>query len=190
MYYVFAIFLAFAFMCSSAFALDLPEGVDPATGYRMDNYRSPTPNKLPGGTVVSDDQMVKMASDGVTILIDVFNGEGAGPDTKTGKWRMAKPHETIPGAVWLPRVGFGTLEKPYDDYFRNQLEKLTSGDKTAPILLFCKADCWPSWNASRRAILWGYTNVFWYPLGSDGYREKGRILQSVEPIDFPIAEAD
>ena len=30
-----------------------------------------------------------------------------------------------------------------------------------------------SWNAAKRALSWGYSNVAWYPDGTDGWRTPG-----------------
>ena len=39
-------------------------------------------------------------------------------------------------------------------------------------------------NAARRAIVWGYGNVLWYPDGSDGWRDAGGELVTAEPVNF------
>jgi len=166
-----------------ASAEDLPKGVDPATGFRMDNYRAPTPETLPGGTVVDLD-VVRKASKGEGYqLIDVY-AKGVKADPKTGDWAIMEPRQQIPGSVWLPGVGFGALEKGQEDYFRRNLESITAGDKSRGLLFYCMSDCWHSWNASRRAILWGYNNVAWYPLGTDGWTEGGGSLVAVKPANF------
>jgi len=61
-------------------------------------------------------------------------------------------------------------------YFRRNLIRLSANDLTTPIVFFCTADCWQSWNASVRASQWGYTAVHWYPTGSDGWTEAGGEL--------------
>lgn len=169
---------------AGALAQDLPEGVDPQTGFRMERYRGPVPDSVPGGKVVGTEEVATLAQDGKTVLIDAFPGKGAGPDPETGSWRMTEPHETIPGAVWLPEIGFGALDEQQEDYFRRNLERLTGGDKSAAVLFFCKSDCWHSWNAAHRATKWGYADVMWYPTGSDGWREGGFETEPAEPVNF------
>jgi rhodanese-related sulfurtransferase len=38
-----------------------------------------------------------------------------------------------------------------------------------------------SWNAAKRALAMGYTNIAWYPAGTDGWRAAGLPLQSTAP---------
>ena len=47
--------LCLAAWLTAAVAGELPDGVDPGTGYRMDNYRAPTPDTIPGGTVAGQE---------------------------------------------------------------------------------------------------------------------------------------
>ena len=54
--------------------------------------------------------------------------------------------------------------------------RATAGDKAAPVVIFCKADCWMSWNAAKRAVAQGYTGVNWYPEGVDGWVMAGGDL--------------
>jgi PQQ-dependent catabolism-associated CXXCW motif protein len=37
------------------------------------------------------------------------------------------------------------------------------------LVFYCQADCWMSWNAAKRALSLGYSNVAWYPEGTDGW---------------------
>lgn len=163
----------------------LPDGVDAQTGYRLTNYRAPTPDFLPGGMVFDFARVAAAVDDKSHILIDVY-ADGIARDPIDGAWVVAKPHQSIPGAVWLPGVGAGRLDAEADAYFRMSLERLTGHDKRRDILIFCLADCWHSWNAARRAVRYGYTGVAWYPLGTDGWTGNGRALSAVEPL----ADAD
>lgn len=161
----------------------LPDGVDPATGYRMDNYRAPTPATLPGG-VVADFSLAEQASAGVGYrLIDVY-ASGAVHDPIDGAWTNMDKRQQIPGSIWLPDVGAGALDKDQEAYFQRNLKRLTNGDKGAGLMFYCMSDCWQSWNAARRAIRTGYSKVAWYPLGTDGWLENGRELTPVEPENF------
>ena len=162
----------------------LPSGVDPVTGFRMQRYRAPTPETLPGGRVVRTADVQDAMADGRTLLIDVYPPKGAGPDPLDGTWRNSETRETIPGAVWLPEVGRGFLAADYEAYFRRNLDALTAGEKDRPLLFFCTADCWQGWNAARRAILWGHTAVSWYPGGSDQWVLDGGQTIAAEPVNF------
>lgn len=162
---------------------DLPAGVDPATGYRMDNYRAPTPAVLPGGRV-ADFAMVEQAATGKGFqLVDVF-ASGAVSDPITGEWTNMEKRQQIPGSIWMPGVGSGALDKAQQEYFDRGLKAVTGGDKSKGLIFYCMADCWQSWNAARRAIRSGYANVAWYPLGTDGWLEQGGELVAIEPVNF------
>jgi PQQ-dependent catabolism-associated CXXCW motif protein len=65
--------------------------------------------------------------------------------------------------------------------FRTSLERVTGGDRDRAIVLYCIADCWMSWNATRRAHRYGYRNLFWYKHGTDGWAEHGLELVEAEP---------
>ena len=38
-----------------------------------------------------------------------------------------------------------------------------------------------SWNAAKRAIGYGYTDVTWFPGGTDGWAAAGHELVAVQP---------
>ncbi len=81
-------------------------------------------------------------------LIDVMPQRG-GFDRKTGMWLIADRRETIPGAVWLPGNGRGTIEPRLANYLATWLRQLSGGKRDHPLVFFCMADCWMSWNAVR-----------------------------------------
>ena len=39
-----------------------------------------------------------------------------------------------------------------------------------------------SWNAAKRALTYGYTNVSWFPDGTDGWQEIGLPVVDVKPV--------
>jgi PQQ-dependent catabolism-associated CXXCW motif protein len=39
--------------------------------------------------------------------------------------------------------------------------------------VYCHERCWLSWNAAKRAIRYGYRNVYWFPDGIEGWRAAG-----------------
>lgn len=164
-----------------------PALFDPDTGFRIDRHRAPTPDDAPGATTV-DGAAMRAAAAGGAILIDV-TAEGAGVWFEgDGEWVGHAAHETAEGAVWLPQVGHGRLSQEIEAYFRGALARLTGGDPTRPLLIFCHADCWMSWNAAIRAASWGYA-VSWAPLGVEGWVEAGGALAPAAPYALP-AQAD
>ena len=39
-----------------------------------------------------------------------------------------------------------------------------------------------SWNAAKRAAIWGYTQVYWYRDGMDGWEAANLPTQIAEPV--------
>ncbi len=159
-------------------------GIAEPAGYKQDNYRSPVSDTLAGGTVVSTLQARQLWQEGKTIFIDVLPLAPKPDNLPEGTiWRERK-HDDIPGSVWLPNVGYGRLHPSIDRWYRGQLEDLTDGDKAKPILIYCLRDCWMSWNAAKRALKYGYVNIFWFPDGTDGWRLEVLPLEARKPEIF------
>ncbi len=137
---------------------------------------------VPGARRIWIDELDTVLAERQPILIDVMAAEGAGPDPETGAWRLSKSRQNIPGSVWLPDVGKGKVSASIAAYFRSNLERLTAGDKGRAIVIYCMADCWMGWNATRRAVSWGYTQVYWYADGTDGWRDDDRPLAATTPL--------
>jgi PQQ-dependent catabolism-associated CXXCW motif protein len=171
---------ASSFGLSSALAA-APE-FDAATGYRIARYRSPVTVAVVGGTRITAAEVDGLVRDQAAVLIDVMPSEGAGPDPQTGAWRLSKTRQNIPGSVWLPDVGKGELSVEMDGYFRDNLAKLTATDKTRAVIIYCQADCWMSWNAIKRAASYGYTQLYWFAEGSDGWRDWDGRFETAIPV--------
>jgi len=155
-----------------------PVPAEPA-GYRMDDYRKPVPATLKGATVVDTLQAEKLLETKAAIFIDVFPKPPKPVNLPAGTLWIDPKHDTIEGAAWVPNVGYGATPEGVDDYFRKTLKRLSEAQPGKPIVFFCLRDCWMSWNAAKRALEWGYTNVIWYPQGTDGWQEAGNDLVSV-----------
>ncbi len=147
----------------SASAVEQPEG------YRTHNYDAPVPDEAPGVITISDDAAYALWRTKRVTIIDVM------PDIKKPKglpegmkWK-GRTRRSMPGALWWPEVGFGELEAAVEANFKANLDRVTGGDRTAPVLFLCRQDCWMSWNASKRAASYGYKTIFWYPDGSTGW---------------------
>ena len=138
--------------------------------YRMDHYRGPVPQTLAGGVVVSTETAHALWYTNSVAFVDVLPRAPKPPNLPKGTIWREKPRHSIPGAIWLPNVGYGAIADVVADYFRAGLKAAVGDDKAAPILFFCLEECWMSWNAARRAIEWGHTRVFWFPEGTDGWQ--------------------
>ncbi|MGR3794852.1 PQQ-dependent catabolism-associated CXXCW motif protein [Vannielia sp. SX4] len=150
-------------------------------GYQMEHYRSPVPDTLEGGTVVGPEEAHALWVTGSVAFIDVLPRAPKPEGLPEGTIWREKPRHTIPGAIWLPNVGYGAIADQTVAYFRSGLEKVTGGDTAHPVLIFCLEDCWMSWNAAKRALEWGYSEVYWLPEGTDGWAFFDYPTEVVEP---------
>ena len=150
----------------------------------MEHYRRPVPETNPGTEVVDTTRALELHGSGKVVFIDVYPPRGLGADPIDGNWQTNESHENIEGSTWLPEVGRGFLEEGHVSYFERNLSRLSGGDKQTPLLFYCTSDCWQSWNAAKRALRWGYSTVFWYPNGIDGWLEEGHTLAPAEPVNF------
>lgn len=152
-------------------------------GYRLEEYRSPTPATLAGAAVVDTRMLQRLlgAREDV-ILIDVLPAPRKPKNLRPGALWLPKERRNIPGSIWLANTGFGELPVEEEEYFRRNLRRLTGGDTDHPLVFYCLADCWMSWNAAKRALAWEYGKVYWYPDGTDGWAEAGLPLEHSEPV--------
>mgnify|MGYP001819133120 FL=1 len=178
--------IAYAPLPAAAQAEPVDKYMDPNTGFRLGHYRAPTPDSVPNATRITLAELRALLEKPDVALIDVMAHKGAGPDPSTGQWRLSEVRKNIPGSVWLPEVGKGRLGPFLRRYFQENLEKITGGDKRYPIVIYCLADCWPSWNAAKRAGEWGYENVLWFAEGTDGWSEAELPLQEARPVPIDL----
>ncbi len=152
-------------------------------GYRISQYRSPTPSQI--------DDAVTLDTTALRRLLEQH------PDTallnvqaltwRNGVFIEQAPRNQIPGSLWLPNVGKGKLEPRWEAYFRAQLGQLRNAGDETPLVFYCRADCWMSWNATRRAASWGYTErLYWYPEGSDGWQDANLPVERAVPVPLPF----
>lgn len=176
-----AVLVAALLLASTAAAAAPPE----PQGYRGEPYRAPVPATLAGATVLDIAGLADWQAQGA-LLIDVMplirKPEGLPEGTL---WRQPA-HYTIPGAVWLPDTGYERLAPQEEAAFYVALDRLTGGDMAAPLVFFCKADCWMSWNAAKRAVLRGHGRVGWLPEGADAWLAEGNgLVPAVPPAPPP-----
>jgi len=147
--------------------------------YRMSDFRSPVPATLRGAKVLTGDEAADLWNANGAIFIDVYPQAPKPKNLPAGTFWRDPVHRSIEGAHWLPNVGYGALSDAVDAYFRTRLERLTKGERAAPIIFFCLKDCWMSWNAAKRALAAGYRNVMWFRDGTDAWQELGYPLVPV-----------
>jgi PQQ-dependent catabolism-associated CXXCW motif protein len=161
---------------------------DPVTGFRMSHYRAAVPPDVPGGRRVDIDDLDALLAVEKPVLLDVMPSEGPGADLITGAWRLAKTHQHIPGSTWLPDVGRGRLTPEFECYFKSNLARLSGGDTSRPIVVYCQSDCWMSWNAVKRAAGYGYSRLYWFADGVDGWRDWDRPFAAAQPVPLELAK--
>jgi PQQ-dependent catabolism-associated CXXCW motif protein len=174
-------FMAILVAAAGAATADVAE----PDGYRLENYRSPTPATLRGARVIGTDEADTIWRGHAASFVDVLPRPPRPRDLPAGTLWRDKPRANIPGSIWLPDTGYGELAPSMADYFSRGLEKATHGDRARMLVLYCLADCWMSWNAAKRALVLGYSNVVWYPEGTDGWLNSLLPLQDSTPEPRP-----
>jgi PQQ-dependent catabolism-associated CXXCW motif protein len=151
--------------------------------YRQDDFRSPVPLTLQGARVVDTDQVWRLLADAPRLVaVDVLPLPSRPPRLAADNIWLPPPHWGLPGAVWLPDVGYGRLSEARLRYFEDSLRQISDGDQQRPLLFYCRAACWMSWNAAKRALQFGYRHVLWYPDGIDGWQQAGRAVTELVPF--------
>jgi PQQ-dependent catabolism-associated CXXCW motif protein len=134
-------------------------GVAPSSQLHDGAMHGPTPNRIPGGQVISTKGLLPLinGSSGVPVLVlDV----------------LGNPQLQLPNAA--PAV-FAAQPGDFNDQVQQQfgqlLMQLTQGNKQIPIVTYCQGpQCWMSYNAALRAIALGYRNVLWYRGGLEAWQ--------------------
>ena len=162
----------------------LPNVPEPA-GFRMADYRAPVPATLRGAVTVTTAELQALLEKESPVLIDVLPTPRPPSDRAGARIWRSKAHANILGSTWLPNVGYGELSPEFETYFEQNLARLTGGDRERQLVFYCRADCWMSWNAAKRALENGYRNVVWYPEGTDGWRAAGLPLAATAPVPMP-----
>jgi PQQ-dependent catabolism-associated CXXCW motif protein len=154
-------------------------------GYRTEDYRAPVPDTLKGARVLStkDAEAIWRAKSGV--FIDVLPRPPKPPNLPAGTVWRDKPRFNIPGSVWLPDTGYGELAGATEDYLRQGLSRAAGGNRGALVVVYCQEDCWMSWNAAKRTLSYGYSNVAWYPDGTDGWQRANLPTSEAQPEPRP-----
>ena len=110
------------------------------------------------------------------LLIDVYRRQWL-----QGRFIEDEPHANLPGSHWLANTGDGELSVQWMDYFTRHLRHLSDGHLDQPTVFYCRADCWLSWNAAKRAHALGYSEVYWYRDGLDAWLAAGLPVSPAQP---------
>jgi len=170
---------------ANSWAVAIPES------YRTQHYRAPTPDYLPGGDTLSTAALQQLLQkQPEVVLIDVmaaiYRPESA---LFEGEWLLSQPRYNIPGSIWLPNVGYGQLDAVFLDYFQDNLARITEYNQHHPLVFYCIENCWMAWNAGKRAQTLGYTQIYWYKEGVDGWQAAGLPVKEVHPVPLTVKSA-
>jgi PQQ-dependent catabolism-associated CXXCW motif protein len=161
-----------------------PSIPEPA-GYRMSDYKAPTPATLDGAPALTTAQAHALWARKAAVFVDAMPQPPKPANLAPGTLWLDKPRLDIPGSVWLPDTGYGALASATEDYFRRGLAEATGGDRAKALVFYCLPHCWMSWNAAKRAKSLGYTHVLWYPDGTVGWLKAGYALKEQRPFPRP-----
>lgn len=143
---------------------------------------APTPAGVNGGKVRHAKAVAALMAGAGTVVVDV-SGAPRRPETLApGAPWLPIPHRGLPGALWIPGAGEGNIAADVEDFYRTRLQQATGGNLRLPIVVYCHARCWLSWNASRRTVSYGYQNVIWFSDGVEGWTSAGFATSPLEPL--------
>jgi len=135
-------------------------GVPPPRALHAGPFHGPTPNRIPGGQVVTTQGLVALLQQ---------------RETPVHLFHVLDWGETLPFAVVVPWAAApGSFNDDTQRQLARMLEQVTDGDREAPLVFYCaSADCWMSYNAAVRAIRGGHRNVLWYRGGLEAWGVAG-----------------
>ena len=157
---------------------------DQPIGFRLADYRAPVPKSLTGATTINTTELEALLVKKQImrpLLIDVL------PKSKKPDWWpqeqvwLPEPHLTIPSAYWLPEIGFGTINEMVEIAYKKFMQAMTQNNLNYPVVVFCRENCWISWNAAKRLLQYGYRQIYWYSDGMDGWIRNLNDTEVVEP---------
>jgi PQQ-dependent catabolism-associated CXXCW motif protein len=161
-------------------------GVPEPVGFWTGPINDPVPGTITGGRVIHARELsTLLKGEATAVVVDASNGPRR-PDNlpPTAAW-LPLPHHAIPGAIWIPGAGLGELPPALKQYFRERLAQATGQHLDRTLIVYCHEKCWLSWNAAKRAIQYGYTHVYWFPEGIEGWRKAGYPTSVVAPDPVP-----
>jgi len=143
------------------------------------------PATLNGARVLTTAEAEAIWRDKTAVFVDVLPRAPKPKGLPAGTVWRDKPRFDIPGSIWLPDTGYGTLAAATEEYLRQGLAHASDGNKAKLFVVYCLTDCWMSWNAAKRILSFGYPDVAWYPEGTDGWEHAGLPLAEPQPQPRP-----
>ena len=143
--------------------------IEQPDGYRMELYDGNVPDGLDGASAITALEVKRLQESAGAVVIDVIPQQRLPNFLPENQIWIPVEHKGVPGAIWLPDTGYGALSDITEKYFKHHLDIASNGNKDHPLVFYCRADCWMSWNAAKRALTYGYTNVHWFYDGIDDW---------------------
>jgi PQQ-dependent catabolism-associated CXXCW motif protein len=157
---------------------------EPATVWAGD-ADAPIPGTLAGGRVIHARALARLIKRKDPVVIDVSNEPRRPAQLAPGAPWLPVPHRALPAARWIAGVGAGAIPPQLEQEFRRQLALFVGEDTHRALVFYCHARCWLSWNAAKRAIGYGYKQVFWFPDGIEGWNAAGLPTTQVSAEPTP-----
>ncbi|NVK30501.1 MAG: PQQ-dependent catabolism-associated CXXCW motif protein [Gammaproteobacteria bacterium] len=154
-------------------------------GFRVKRFRAPLAKVHPDAITLNAQTLHELLQQTEPpVLIDV-QAITVRPESELfGRvWLPSFKRRNIPGSIWLPNIGYPELEPWMQRFLERGLETFAP-DPSKPVVFYCVADCWLSWNAIIHAKHLGYSKLYWLAEGSDGWEVAGFELTSAEPIEI------
>lgn len=162
-----------------------PAATFDAQGYRNASYRAVVDRDPVPARRITLAEARRLHAANKALFIDVLPAEGANRDPVSGRWTLATRHQSIPGALWLPDTGRAAPDAVMWRGLEARVAAHRQRHRRAAVVVFCRADCWLSWNAARRLALSGERNVRWLAEGIEGWHETGGSLVDAQPEAVP-----
>jgi len=158
-----------------------------AQGYRTARYRAPVQADPAPAAVIGLAEALALEPGRDALFLDVMPVEAGVRDPATGVWTLSTAHLTIPGALWFPETGRAPVDPALWRALETAVRDARRAAPDAPVIVFCRTDCWMGWNAARRLALRGIANVRWLAEGTDGWHTAGRPLTAATPVAVPAS---
>jgi PQQ-dependent catabolism-associated CXXCW motif protein len=157
--------------------------VEQPAGYRMKFYDDKVPAELDGASTITAVEVKRLQEFATTVVVDVIPESRIPNVLPEGQIWLPVDHKGVPGAIWLPDTGYGVLSDITEKYFIHHLNVATNGSKNHAVIFYCRSDCWMSWNAAKRALSYGYANVYWFPDGVEDWLFEDYDFEVLTPAE-------
>lgn len=150
-------------------------------GFWTGPVNDPVPETIHGGKVIHTEQLRALLKQTTPVVVDVSDSPHRPENLPATTTWLPVPHPGIPGAIWIPGAGLAAPPAEVERFYQERLARATGHDLSRTLVLYCHEKCWLSWNGAKRAIGYGYRNVYWYPDGIEGWRKAHLPTEVLKP---------